>query len=271
MAFRHAFDLQSITQDKITITFSSGSSYSYSRSDEKAQCGLSALHALLILHCGLKETEDFECSNKDTSRPSIEIKGKANCVSVLNFLLGNAASALFSINSIGYSFQDNPKLRWQAALGKMIVSCIEDKNLTLKEYEQIYPIMRAYLDRQMELLRQESCVQVLQIAVVNPDEKNLLKHPFYQTLSLMMDDFTAKKQTYKKKGFFERIGESKPAKSPYEDVYKKFIEYIPSCFCDLTQTSQYTTAKTLNADKLKQSRSADSTSEVKTLVKNVMQ
>lgn len=204
MAFRHTYALQIKTAGQLSIDFTSRGDYYLSDSREKSLTGLSALHALLVCHCGLKEKEDFEVVSKDKANPSITIHRNANIVIALNFLLGNVAAPLFELYSYSYSPQNNPKQQWLIYLGKTIVSCVEDKSLMRKEYETIYPVMRAYLDSQYELLKKEPAVTMLKTAADENYGGDLLKHPFYQTLSILMDDYDTRKGAYKKKGFFEK-------------------------------------------------------------------
>lgn len=261
-AFRHIYDLLEIENNsKLSISFPTLSSYSgYSQSD--TQAGLSALHALLIIHCGLVENRDFELRSSHYKLESIVINKTSDIIVTLNFLLSDEALKLFQLDLRNTNEKD-PGRKWRECLTKKIFSCIENKELTLSEYEKIFPFMKNYLDAQYDLLKKEPLVQPLLKKVDENYGNNILKHPFYQTLSLLMDSYNLLMDDYK-----VRLGNhnkdtgvvswfikapAAPDQNPYNEIYNKFMHVVPSCYCDI-KTSGYSSVKTLNADKIKEAK-----------------
>ncbi len=263
MAFRHILEFRTADEaNKLKIECLDRNNYS-SSSKTKLQ-SVAALQALLICHLKLQEKSDFDMQiTEHPDSAAIMINGSANIVMVLNYFLNDDTVESVFYLSQPYSYREDFKTRWGNYLGKLIVSCIENKNLTLAEFKKIHSIMIAYLDAQYELLKKENCVIKLTTKANENYGTDLLMHPFYQTLSLLMDDYQTRLEHHKQKNFFDKLGKT-PSDKEQRKVYHKFMDSIPTCFCDVSE-SNYSIQKELNADKIRSSRVKAEVIEIKSM------
>src|SRR5579862_1712963 len=224
MAFRYTFDLRTDDTDNLTVAIQHTSlRYTFDfRRDEtdnlsvefldkdtptNKACGVAALHVLLLHMVKLK---DYDFSIKH-EKAEIIIHKKTNIILFLDFILRDEMR--MSFNFPFYSLSDNHVQRWKDKLTEMLVSCIGNNNLSIADFNKLLPVMRTYLDIQYNILLQEPLVAQLAKKAENNYGTNPINHPFYQTLSILMESYESSIVAHNRKGFLNKIG-TKPEKNP---------------------------------------------------------
>ncbi|QRN03850.1 hypothetical protein GH742_08175 [Legionella sp. MW5194] len=113
---------------------------------------------------------------------------------------------------------------------KKVSSCIGNKNLTIADAERVFPYILTYLNEAYNLIKKEELVTRLQEKAVESYGQNLICHPFFQTLSLLMDDYQQRKTAYDNSGFLNLNGAKKVDEAPYQEIYNKFMNFVPECY-----------------------------------------
>lgn len=250
MSFRHTFNMRA-EPEKLTIDCSDDRN---SHDKSKPLRGLAAIHAVLVCHCNMTDKVDLEeQKNASYEVTSITVKGAANVIIALDFLLSEQASRVFYLHSSHLSLEQH-KQQWRNTLGKRIVACLDNNNLSVGDLQRLRPILRAYLDAHYASLKKEGMFAALSVKAIEHDGENLLKHPLYQALSLISEDFLLRQKTYNNLGFLDRLQQSAPDEKAYHALCKKYLDVLPACYVDRVQTSSSQIDTVFNAEKLKQSR-----------------
>jgi hypothetical protein len=164
-----------------------------------------------------------------TKPKEVFIYGVCNIISVLNFLLENPrGEKLFYLRSDDHSI--DMKTHWRKKLSELYTQSIDDKTITKADYEKITPFIKNYLDEGYNLL----CKETLVLAMPKKPEMNygddLLKHPLYQTLSLLLDDYDQRKAIYLSKNFLDPTRGSHPSRTAHNVIYAKYLPFIPAIY-----------------------------------------
>ncbi|MBA2655815.1 MAG: hypothetical protein H0U70_02385 [Tatlockia sp.] len=224
--------------------------------------GVRKLATVLQEDCKLKPQDDYEIKSleglADGNNSLIVINRSANIIAVLYYLLFNPATKdhFFDfIPPIMFSIYSKTPLKdfhetWKLNYIIEVISSIGNKNLSISDFAKVLPYQVAEINAAYNLLKQEPLVQALKEKVVESNVTNLLCHPFYQTLSLLMDDYTERENKFKSKSVLSKLSSKKINEASYNEVFKKYSIFVPACYC-LPENS---IEKKLNQLKLKQSR-----------------
>lgn len=203
----------------------------HSSEDVRAnKAGLAAMGAILLYTLNIDKTH-FQCvfseAIKYSPQAHILINGNVNIILTLNFLL-NTGTEMFKFKDPGRRYE---KDYWQAWYAGKLIECIDGKDMVIND--KILFLIREHLDKQYKLLKQEDLVIKIKEKPVENYGNDLLKHPFYQTLYLLMEDYQARCALFKSAGDIDRMHSRKPEQKDYDDIYKKYINSVPACYCDM--------------------------------------
>ena len=85
----------------------------------------------------------------------------------------------------------------------------------------------------------------------------LIKHPLYQTLSLLMDDYNNQMTTYNALSAIQRAISFTPKRKPFDDVCQKFLACVPRTYCKEEAKSVFEKMTLIDPGKIVQSRIKD--------------
>lgn len=198
------------------------------------------MQRILVSTLGLKEKNNDYIKASDYD---FHIKGSMNMLLVLEYLLDNKTSA-FQLKSSLQPLQVC-QATMSLSFAKTVATCLEGKNLSEDDAERISYLLFTHLNIFQDMLSNTDIVKQLKEKAVETDD--LLHHPFFQTLSILMDDYINRKAAHNNPGLFNQsINEHR-----YIEVLNKYIPVIPDCYCDGIERLE---TKALNADKLRKSR-----------------
>lgn len=199
--------------------------YSHTTENEMAITTLGTV--LKVLGYKEKTTFDFHFNQHE-----IVVNGRCNILHILHILLLNQDS--FTIH------EHNQVLN---RLIKMLIATIGapttgDGAISEDEQKKLHPVICAYLDSAYKNMKPEPfIIEALKAntgpLVVEEYDGNILKHPLFQTFSIMMDYEETRTSKYNQKGIFGQVfGAGKHVKeyNTYAATFNKFNFYIPAAY-----------------------------------------
>lgn len=236
-----------LTRNKVLIECC-GDSYNHDNSDAIATSKI--LEAFLIDQFNFVEKKDYTVTRATYGTVSIEVTGEANVILALNML--QSKKKIFKLLSTSFTNEEYERM-FARRIGEYITEALEDEKLPRGEAERLQAITKEWLDSIYKLLQAEPIVQTVVNKTVNEQiNGQLLKHPFYQLLSLIMEDYNSRVSHYKDKGFFEKIGAKKPDDKAIASLFEKYKFMIPTCYCKIQtyQPSGYKEKLSIDSSKI---------------------
>lgn len=217
MAYAIMINPYQCTNDSLVITIPVSSYYSR-YSDENAPEGLLETKGILEF-TGLVNGRDFKVEAN-----TITIAGRANIITTLNMILSRKDLFVFS-----YSATEKDDF-WLKSLVRRAVGTIGDGTLTQGEADKINPILRAYLDKSFENLKALPLYASVSKNVNEAYGDDLRKHPLYQSLGLLMDDYQRLKKEYEDATFFQRRKLTSPDQKGYPQIFEGYLASVPPAY-----------------------------------------
>lgn len=265
MQTRYSYRINFWSNELIKINFDGFKDDLYNTDQHgKSTPAVLAMEAALIKDLKLKSNEDYELVKSGFCHDqlaTIHIHRPANIFIALNHLITNNFNKTGSFDLIPSPTQSisskNPMQTCQEEISFKFMNtmayCVDNNNLSLSDAEKIYPLLLASLNALNDELLQCELVKKLREKAVTTND--LLRHPFFQTLSMLMDDYTKRNTAHNNRGFLNKMGNKGINEEPYNEIYNKYKYFVPNCYCDHVEKPEH---KTLDANKLKMSRNQES-------------
>ncbi len=264
----HYLIVHQVTENLLTLHFALPTAYRFTsresawysdRDNEQQQAALETLLVYLGYEKGEVE-QDYGYHTKNIKdfgfihHPAgIMIGGKCNVITILNLLFENPK--LFAFVAPPGKTEAEERKSVESRLIELISRRIDDKSLSTEQRNKIELIAKKCYDNALNWLNEEPLVAALPTKASNTNSNDVLKHPFFQTISLLFDNDST--TSSKKFGLFDHPVNTNPEQK-LDDVSDKYISFIPSCYLSTIDRGAHFKLKHrflqyINPDKIKSS------------------